>query len=375
MQSEDTVSGEDFFNLLYADEEFTSQLGRAMMAASKFETELKLYLAANSIPLKKRSNLGDLIDQLNKHNLLPKLHPHIEMFRNQRNYLAHSLYELLTGIIEETLLPSTDLISMDVHVYTERVNQLEYNLIGFADIVKKERLKTTKGATLLSPQNRPPGRPHIANINFAMLYLPAFANIKESQKFVDQVESTPKNNAKVILHQAGRMIWLGDQIDKVAAGRPALQILFFMIAAEAVAKMVFDYKDEGKSKAFSKRFFSDICDERHRKTLGAAFAWGSSKAFPRGGLLSWEETTELLYAVRCDVAHRGKYYDLHLKQQRDSEQTDVISHKWKDRPIIARITLQDIRRIVLQGAIRGCRKVLENCSSEYAQSSDINKGD
>jgi len=366
MQAENTVSGEDFFNLLYADKEFTAQLGRTLLAASKFESELKLYLVANSIPLKKHPNLGHLIDLLKKYTLLPKLHPHIEMFRNQRNYLAHSLYDLLSGIIEETLLPRTGLISMDVHMYTEKVSQLEYNLIGFTDIVQKERLNIKKGSPQIKSVHT--DKPHIAHINFATLYLPAFANLKESQKFVEQVEKAPKNTAKVILHQAGRMIWLGDQIDKVAAGRPALQILFFMIAAEAVAKMVFDYKNEGESKAFSKKFFSDICDERHRKTLGAAFAWGSSKTFPRGGLLSWEEAVGLLYAVRCDVAHRGKYYDLHLKQPNDSKQTDVVSHKWKDRPIIARITAQDIRRIILQGTIRGCRQVLGKKSAGLAPS-------
>jgi len=364
MQTGNIVSGEDFFNLLYTDREFTAQLGRTLLAASRFESELRLYLLANSVPLKKHPNLGHLIDLLKKHELLPKLHPHMEMFRNQRNYLAHSLYDLLSGIIEETLLPRTDLISMDVHVYTEKVGQLEDNLIGFVDIVRKERIKIKKGATLI--RNVRIDKPHIAHIDFATLYLPAFANLKESQKFVDQVESTPKNIAKVILHQAGRMIWLGDQIDKVAAGRPALQILFFMIAAEAVAKMVFDYTDEGKSKAFSKKFFSDICDARHRKILGTAFAWGPSGTLPRGGVLSWEETTELLYAVRCDVAHRGKYYDLHLKQPNDYKQTDVISHKWKDRPIIARITLQDIRRIILQGTIRGCRQALCETTKVHA---------
>lgn len=143
MQAKHIVSGKDFFNLLYSDSEFTAQLGRTMLAASKFETELKLYLIANALSLKKRLTLGGLLVLLKNHNLLPKIHPHIEMFLKQRNYLTHNLYALLSGTIEETLLPSMNLVAMDVHLYTEKASQLESDLIGFADIVRKERLRIT----------------------------------------------------------------------------------------------------------------------------------------------------------------------------------------------------------------------------------------
>lgn len=63
---------------------------------------------------------------------------------------------------------------------------------------------------------------------------------------IEKIE-TP-NTAKLVLHQAARMIWLADRMGEFARGRPALQILFFMITAEAVAKLVFGYEGEGESK-------------------------------------------------------------------------------------------------------------------------------
>ena len=67
------------------------------------------------------------------------------------------------------------------------------------------------------------------------------------------------------------MLWLGDAVDKVSRGRPALQILFFMIAAEAVAKLANAYKGESDSRKYAKQFFLTICSEDHRRLLGKAF--------------------------------------------------------------------------------------------------------
>ncbi len=357
MRKEDIVAGEDFFDLMYSDQEFSTQLGRAMLAAGRLETELKAYFTAHSVQLKnKRPTLGQLIDILRKHNLLPKMQPHLEMIGKQRNYLAHSLYDLLSGEIEKTLLPCTDLIALDVYTYTARVRELEENLEGLTAIVRAERLANTKHSPKTSKKEAIP-QLHIAHIDFTALYLPAFSNPEESKEFVKQVESIQRDNTKIVLHQAGRMVWLGDQIEKVAAGRPALQILFYMIAAEAVSKMVFNYEGEHKSKEYTKKFFSDICCDQHRKVLANAFARMPTTHSPNGKL-SWEEAVDLLYAVRCDVAHKGKYYDLHLKSPTDSGNTEMLSHRWRDCPIFAMISLPDIRTIILQGTILGCRQML-----------------
>lgn len=140
MYKGEPVTGQEFFDLLYRDDEFCAQFGRTLLAAGRLESELKQYLDAQSIPLKnKRSTLGQLLRLLEKHELLQRMQPSLELLTTQRNYLTHNLFELLMGFIEETLLPRTDLLDSDVHTYTEKVWQLEENLKGLADIVAKHR--------------------------------------------------------------------------------------------------------------------------------------------------------------------------------------------------------------------------------------------
>jgi len=134
------VIGKEFFNLLYGDQEFCAQLGRTLLAASRLESELKLYLKAHNVPLKsKYPTLGRLNHLLKEHNLLLKMQPPLEMLVKQRNYLAHSLFDLFTVLIDETVLSRTNLLDLDVYMYIERARQLEENINGFSDIIAKQR--------------------------------------------------------------------------------------------------------------------------------------------------------------------------------------------------------------------------------------------
>jgi hypothetical protein len=84
-----------------------------------------------------------------------------------------------------------------------------------------------------------PARAHIANIDFPALYAAAAGSLDAARTLYASLSYTGREEdrtAKIILHQAARMVWLADQIDAVARGRPALQIMFYMVAAEAVAK-------------------------------------------------------------------------------------------------------------------------------------------
>ncbi|MBI3828638.1 MAG: hypothetical protein HY291_03925 [Planctomycetes bacterium] len=133
------VDGKKFFALLQADSGFCEQLGRAMLAAGRLESELKRYLSTNSVPDNtKRATLGHLLKLLAKYNLLKKMQPTLEIIRDQRNYLAHSIHALLSDMIEETILERSNLLDSDVVTYCERAWQLAENLNGFADIMEKE---------------------------------------------------------------------------------------------------------------------------------------------------------------------------------------------------------------------------------------------
>ncbi|MCK4624942.1 MAG: hypothetical protein KAV00_06505 [Phycisphaerae bacterium] len=140
MYEGEPVAGKEFFDLLKGDQEFCAQLGRTVLAAGRLETELKVFLDAQSVPLKsKRLTLGQLVNLLKEHELLRQMQPSLEMLRDQRNYLVHSLFDLFAGLIEETLLPRADLLDSDVHTYTEKAWLLEGDLNDLADIVAKQR--------------------------------------------------------------------------------------------------------------------------------------------------------------------------------------------------------------------------------------------
>ncbi len=120
---------------------------------------------------------------------------------------------------------------------------------------------------------RPKEMMYIAAIDFPEFYRGAFGGNNGAAEFVTCVRkiSGEDNQAKIVLHQAARMIWLSDRMEEVAKDRSALQILFFLIAAEAVAKLVNGVNDEGRSRQQVRSFFEDICSQNHRRLLERSF--------------------------------------------------------------------------------------------------------
>jgi len=201
---------------------------------------------------------------------------------------------------------------------------------------------------------RPMGAMHIANINWADFFRPAFPDLDASRAFIECVEAVPAatSKAKIVIHQAARMLWLGDRMDEVATGRPALQVLFQLIAAEAVAKLANNFTAEGESRKHVRLFFEDICSDSHRTALGKAFSHA-----PGGPFLSVREAVDCLYDIRCDVVHEGVYFTLTLTRPGDTLKWLTPSASGKGS-LIAGITVQQLRQIVLEGAIRGAVRLL-----------------
>jgi hypothetical protein len=199
--------------------------------------------------------------------------------------------------------------------------------------------------------------PHIADVarieSLIELYRPVFADTKATREFCETVENLPptQNKPKILLHQATRMIWLADQIERVAAGRPAFQILFYLIAAELVAKIVFNFGGEGQSRKYVHRFFTEICSDESKKKLAQAFRHNT------GQHLSFGQAVDLLYNVRCSVVHEGRYFEFTLRRE-----TDGFSVLTGYDDTLTDMTIGEIRQIVLEGAILGCRKLLESSS-------------
>ncbi len=132
-----------FFEQLSTDDEFCKQLGKAMLSAGRLESELIKYIQNNQSSAKtSKANLGRLIGIAEKHELLANMVPALKVINDQRNYLAHNIHALFTGLIEETILPRSELLDSDIDIFTERACQLTENINGLSDIVAKDNENT-----------------------------------------------------------------------------------------------------------------------------------------------------------------------------------------------------------------------------------------
>lgn len=131
------VTGLQFFALLCADDNFCSELGRVVLAAGRLETALRRYLAAplSSVDTTK-ATLGKLIEYCKRHKTLTRMIPSLEMVRDQRNYLTHNIYALLSDHIGETILERANLLTSDLNTYTERAWELKNNLNDLAKLIE-----------------------------------------------------------------------------------------------------------------------------------------------------------------------------------------------------------------------------------------------
>jgi hypothetical protein len=177
-------------------------------------------------------------------------------------------------------------------------------------------------------------RLHVANIDFAEFYAPAIGGVEPARAFYDSLSGSgleARRAAKVILNQAARMIWIGDRIQEVSKGRPALPITFLIIAAEAVAKLADGFEDVGHSHAYVRRFFFDFCTEDQRTRAHRALQWAVPLPPP-----SPDDIADYLYSIRCDVVHEGRYFEMTVPSDH---------------------CVAEVRMVVLEGAVQAARNV------------------
>ena len=176
-------------------------------------------------------------------------------------------------------------------------------------------------------------RQHVANIDVPDFYASALGDITAARTLYNSLSGSgveETRTAKVILNQAARMVWLADRIQDVSAGRPALPITFFIIAAEAVAKLADGYEDEGKSRHYVRRFFFVFCTEDQRRRAYRALQW--AVPLPQ----SPDEIADYLYSIRCNVVHEGRYFEMSVPSD---------------------ACVGEVRAIVLEGAANAAQSV------------------
>ncbi len=146
------------------------------------------------------------------------------------------------------------------------------------------------------------------------------------------------------------MIWLGDQLHAVAASRPALQVLFYLIAAEASAKLLRGFSDAGKAKEHVRLFFEEICSDEHRAQLTSGFRLAGHIGTP-----PIRAVVDLLYALRCDVVHEGRYFEFQMQEPGEDPCISGVG----DQVITVKMSIHDLRRVVLEGAVRAVRQAMD----------------
>lgn len=107
--------------LLTKDHALLEAIGEMTLAAGRFESDLREYLRIFSITITEgEATLGRLISELKKNNLISKNGQRVlKDLKNRRNYLTHSLFDLFSDRIKETILAKDNLVEGDTVNYSE----------------------------------------------------------------------------------------------------------------------------------------------------------------------------------------------------------------------------------------------------------------
>lgn len=129
-----------FFERLSADPEFCEAMGRMTLAAGRLESDLRVYLMLRGVvPPPERTGFGSLIAALQGNGFVSENGVTVlRTIKTQRNYLTHSLYDLLSARVPETILPARDLIPLDVLSFTDKATSLADDLLHLSLIAERQ---------------------------------------------------------------------------------------------------------------------------------------------------------------------------------------------------------------------------------------------
>ena len=183
-------------------------------------------------------------------------------------------------------------------------------------------------------------------------YLPYFPTETDARAFVESSEQLPPSNntAKILMHQAQRLISLSDDILQIRRHTDSLRLLFLMMCAENVAKLHAGFAGAGESRNYVRRFFNQFLSAEDKATLGAGFRDNSASAhlLPTLGL---EKAVDMLYEIRCDVVHEGEFWSFAFHD-------GTMSMVNTNPDVIADITFKNLRDIVVRGCINAIKSKL-----------------
>ena len=170
---------------------------------------------------------------------------------------------------------------------------------------------------------------------------PHFPSNEALLKFIEPLEALvledSRHPAKIMMHQTQRLISIADDLPAIRSGKESLQLVFLLICAENLAKMHDHFTGEGQSRAYVRKFFEVLVSGDDRDVLEHSFTHGM-RPIPLRGIV------DMLYDVRCDVVHEGKYWGFHFHDGR----TPMLN---TEPDVNVFIQLSSFRDIVVRGCI------------------------
>ena len=172
-------------------------------------------------------------------------------------------------------------------------------------------------------------------------YISFFPEQKSAEKFIElcEVQQPPNNLAKILMHQSKRLITLADDILNIRPHEESLQILFLIMCTENISKLHDSYSKEGKSRYYVHRFFEKFLSNDDKRILENGFIDMDDIHLNPLGL---KKVVDMLYDIRCDVVHNGKY---------PIQNTDPA--------VKANLRYIDVRNIIVRGCINAVNDKLK----------------
>lgn len=181
-------------------------------------------------------------------------------------------------------------------------------------------------------------------------YAEFFESRAAAEEFVTHLEATesadPMHVAKIMMHQTKRLVSISDRVHVDEQNHECLRLLFLIVCAENISKLHDDYLDDGRSSHYTHRFFEELLDPVDRQRLVEGIRRNGGAAF------SLSEVVDILYKLRCDVAHEGRYWHFHF--------ADTYAIVNTDPHATVSMRFGELRGIV----VRGCIRAINNYAPE-----------
>jgi hypothetical protein len=183
-------------------------------------------------------------------------------------------------------------------------------------------------------------------------YRPHFPSDSAAEQFVEACEnlepSRANHVAKIMMHQAQRLVSIVDDLPRFRPHQEPLQVLFLLMCVENISKLHDGFSGEGKSRHYVRKFFATFLSKANKEAISFGFTVNADR-LPH---LGFSKSVDLLYDIRCDVVHEGNY------RLCISRRTNVNVNTNPD--VIVEIRFARIRDIVVEGCINAIKDKLDN---------------